>query len=68
LAVSLSHFEGLGWKNAMGAMARRRDKCHGSHGKKVTRAKRSLGKCHGAHGNKAMSSLKRILSGSHGAS
>ena len=32
------------WKSAMGAMAKRRDKCHGSHGKKATMAKRRLGK------------------------
>jgi len=38
------------WENAMGAMAKRRETCHGSHGKKVAMAKGRLGKCHGSDG------------------
>ena len=32
----------LAWKNAMGAMAKRHGRCHGSHGKKATMAKKRL--------------------------
>ena len=43
LVVPAPIFKVSAWKNAMGAMAKRRDKCHGSHGKKETMAKRRLG-------------------------
>jgi len=32
-----------GWKHVMGAMAKRLETCHGSHGKKATMAKSRLG-------------------------
>jgi len=48
----LSHFSILivsVWKNAMGSMAKRRETCHRSHGKKTV-----LEICHGAHRKKGL--------------
>ena len=50
----------------MGAMAKKRERWHGSHGKKATMDKAALAKCHGAHGKNGQDPLKGILSGPRG--
>jgi len=48
----------------MGVIAKRREPCNGSHGKKATMPKRRLeNKSHGAHGKKVMKARKESFQG-----
>ena len=47
------------WENGMGAMAKKLETWHGSHGKRATMAKSAMEKCHGTYGKQAMTPPER---------